>query len=164
MPPARVVFDANVVISGIVFGGRPRPCLRLADSGLVASITTDAIVADVVDKLINRSGFTRDRADEAARYVHSFSDVVAVSGQIAGVCRDPDDDHILDCAASGSAAFVVTGDKSAHLAVLRVRQSRWHSRQRGNPSTRRVLGATCPWAARILICNSLYDKSLQQIR
>jgi len=36
---------------------------------------------------------------------------VVVSGKLCGVCRDPKDDFILECAVTGRADMIVTGDK-----------------------------------------------------
>ncbi len=41
-------------------------------------------------------------------------------GQAPGVCRDPDDDYLLGCAAAGGADYLVTGDDD----LLTVRQFR----------------------------------------
>jgi putative PIN family toxin of toxin-antitoxin system len=35
---------------------------------------------------------------------------VVVTGRISGVCRDPKDDFILECAVLGKADLIVTGD------------------------------------------------------
>ena len=35
----------------------------------------------------------------------------AVSGSIRGVCRDPNDDMVLECAIVAGAELIVTGDK-----------------------------------------------------
>jgi predicted nucleic acid-binding protein len=36
---------------------------------------------------------------------------VVVTGKLSGVCRDPKDDFILECAVTGNADRIVTGDK-----------------------------------------------------
>lgn len=36
---------------------------------------------------------------------------VVVTGKISGICRDPKDDFILECAVTGNADVIVTGDK-----------------------------------------------------
>lgn len=36
---------------------------------------------------------------------------VSVTGRISGICRDPKDDFILECAETGGADLIVTGDK-----------------------------------------------------
>lgn len=36
---------------------------------------------------------------------------VVITGLIKGICRDPNDDFILECAVVGGADLIVTGDK-----------------------------------------------------
>ena len=36
---------------------------------------------------------------------------VIVTGKLSGICRDPKDDFILECAETGKADLIVTGDK-----------------------------------------------------
>ena len=36
---------------------------------------------------------------------------IVITGTLSGVCRDPKDDFILECAATGRADCIVTGDR-----------------------------------------------------
>lgn len=36
---------------------------------------------------------------------------MTITGSVSGVCRDPKDDFILECAAKANADLIVTGDK-----------------------------------------------------
>jgi predicted nucleic acid-binding protein len=36
---------------------------------------------------------------------------VKVTGEVAGVCRDPNDDYILECAVKANAQLIIAGDK-----------------------------------------------------
>lgn len=52
--------------------------------------------------------------DSNRRRLSSFLDGaihVEISRRLAGVCRDPKDDFILECASIGNADCIVTGDK-----------------------------------------------------
>ncbi len=57
---------------------------------------------------------------------HAFLELLSAEalllphGQAPGVCRDPDDDYLLGCAAAGGADYLVTGDDD----LLAVRQFR----------------------------------------
>lgn len=84
--------------------------------GTVRSFTCDAILNEVREKLIARFGFEPSRAEEALKLVRGCSTAVAVRGRVKGICRDPDDDVILDCGVEARADVIVTGDKD--LLVL----------------------------------------------
>ncbi len=52
----RAVFDANVLISGLVFEGVPGRCLDAVEAGSVHCVTCAAILCDVAEKLEHRFG------------------------------------------------------------------------------------------------------------
>ena|ERR1035437_7308504 len=45
-----------------------------------------------------------------AEFLKSSTRVI-VTGRVSGICRDPKDDFILECAETGHADSIVTGDK-----------------------------------------------------
>jgi len=61
--------------------------------------------------LIHKFAFENEKADHAVELIRRFSRSVELHGVVRGVCRDPDDDVILDCAVAGNADMIVTGDK-----------------------------------------------------
>lgn len=83
-------------------------------------IVSPAIAADIEDTL--REPRIREYLhdpDDARLWVADLmavADMVADSGSIAGVCRDPDDEVVLAAAVEGRADRIVTGDKD--LLVL----------------------------------------------
>lgn len=36
---------------------------------------------------------------------------VTITHEVQGICRDPKDDHVLECAIKTKASFIITGDK-----------------------------------------------------
>lgn len=77
-------------------------------------IISPAIAADIDDMLMQpRIRKYLHDPDEARLWVADLmavADVVADSGFIAGVCRDPDDEVVLAAAVEGRADRIVTGD------------------------------------------------------
>ncbi|MCX7688225.1 MAG: putative toxin-antitoxin system toxin component, PIN family [Fimbriimonadales bacterium] len=114
----RVVFDTNVIISAIGWNGTPRECLLLAQHGVVQGLTCAAILSEVNQKLTEKLRFSADEAQRLGEALLSFLEVVPITGAVKGVCRDPDDDAVLECAVSGNATYLVTGDKK-HLLPIR---------------------------------------------
>jgi len=55
---------------------------------------------------------------ETHYYLMSFLRLTSPTGQVVGVCTDPTDDKVLDCALASGAHYVVTGDKR-HLLAMR---------------------------------------------
>jgi len=105
-----VVFDSGIWISALQYGGVPMYALELAlmeDNFLICS----AIEAEVVR--IMGAKFRRPPeivVERMAAFTENATRVV-VTGKISGICRDPKDDFILECAVAGNADVIVTGDK-----------------------------------------------------
>jgi len=114
----RFVFDTNVLVSALLLSDSvPGQALAGAlDSG------TLLISSDCVRELANvlgRDKFDRyiDR-DERGRFLEALvreSELVDATERVH-VCRDPEDNRILELAVNGDAGVIVTGDKD--LLVL----------------------------------------------
>ena len=109
----RVVLDTNVLVSALLFTGELSKIVDLWRQGKVIP-------------LISRETFEELRAvleypkfslapDEIQSIIENeilpFFEVVEIKGKVRGVCRDPGDDKFLACALSGSAHFILSGDR-----------------------------------------------------
>jgi putative PIN family toxin of toxin-antitoxin system len=112
----RVVFDTNILISALLWHGPPARCLELARLGFVRSVTCDELLDEFVEMLLRRFQLTMSEAEQVRRSIVSFSEVVAITGQLKVVADDPDDDKVIECALVGKADYTVTGDR--HLLAL----------------------------------------------
>lgn len=105
-----VVLDSNVWVSGLQFGGTPG---RAIDQALIRDrlAVSDFIRNEVVRVLTRKFG--RDRLELAARLNELLVQAILidVTGEIAGICRDPKDDAILETAWKAGADVLVAGDK-----------------------------------------------------
>ncbi len=66
---------------------------------------------EIVDTLQRKFGRSPERSRALLEPFLLGSRVIVVKGQLSGVCRDPKDDFILECAVKGSADCIVTGDR-----------------------------------------------------
>jgi putative PIN family toxin of toxin-antitoxin system len=112
-----VVFDTNVLFSGIGWKGKPAQCLDLARSGTIEAITCEEIVDELAEKLAAKLSFSAEAVTETLAELLSFLHVVKITNQLNVVAADPDDDKVLECATVGGATHIVTGDKR-HLLPL----------------------------------------------
>jgi uncharacterized protein len=104
-----VVFDSGVWISALHFGGTPLVALDQVFINDQLAVC-DQIVTEVCEVLVGKfeweDGEVRTVLDEyllEALYTQ-------VGGDLRGVCRDPKDDMVLECAVNAEAQFLVTGD------------------------------------------------------
>ena len=111
------VYDTNVLISGMVWGGVPYDCIELAKKGSVVGITCAEILDEFEEKLTTKLNFTSSQTSEIVTNLLSFLQTVKIANQLKGVTPDPDDDKVIECAVVASATHIVTGDQK-HLLPL----------------------------------------------
>lgn len=113
-----VVFDTNIYISAILFGGNPRHCLDLARSGDIILITSKGILVELAKKL--REKFLWEEADitDIVEGLLVFVRLVNPSQTVNVVKKDESDNRILEAAGYTKADYIVSGDKK-HLLSRR---------------------------------------------
>ncbi len=107
-----VVFDTNVWISALQFAhvrSTPTRALEMAMSRDVIASCLE-IEAEVLRALTEKFLWEQDRAEGALYSVLARSIRVALRGTVK-LCRDPDDDKFLECAARAHADLLISGDK-----------------------------------------------------
>ena len=109
------VYDSNVYISAIVFGGIPRDVVILGEHTHIQLLVSPELASEVERVLARKFEWEPRRVRricqplwEAARLVKPTTDVNA--------CRDPKDNHLLALALDGEARYLITGDSD--LLVL----------------------------------------------
>ncbi len=112
----KIVLDTNVLLAALIARGFSHQLLE--HCALRHTLfTSDFILEETQEKLIERFGYSTDLAAEAASVLRSRMTVVSASKLDDPICRDPDDDNILAAAISGKCDCIITGDKD--LLVLK---------------------------------------------
>jgi putative PIN family toxin of toxin-antitoxin system len=116
LKPYRVVFDTNVLISAFVFGGNPERLFDAARHSRIRLLTSSSILREF--SLIMQGKFSWGQPDvvDALGAVSYVSELIKPTVSLHVVEDDPDN-RILECAVSGQAAFIVSGDR--HLLALK---------------------------------------------
>ena len=111
MGSIRVVFDTNVLVSAIGFGGKPWECLVRALVGDIQMITA-AGALDEFERVIgyDRLPFTDTEQARYPELLRAEATVIEPSESFRVINEDPDDNQFLEIAADGNAAYIVSGD------------------------------------------------------
>ena len=108
----RVVFDTNIFVSAFALpGSRADAAPKRVIEDIDQLVVSKAIIDELLTVLARK--FSRD-ADELAHVAVFLSDlarVVRPRGRI-DVLQDEADNRILECARTGKANLIVTGDKA----------------------------------------------------
>jgi len=105
-----VVLDTSVWVSGLQFGGTPDRALNQALTVDQLAIS-DFIRNEILRILLTKFRWNRPELITLLDELLIRALVVEVRGEIAGVCRDANDDAILETAWRAGADLLVSGDK-----------------------------------------------------
>ncbi|EDP74819.1 putative toxin-antitoxin system toxin component, PIN family [Hydrogenivirga sp. 128-5-R1-1] len=109
----RVVLDTNVVLSILLFGGRLEFIRKAWKDGRFRLLFSEDTLEELVKVLhYPKFGLEDEEIDfliyvEVLPYAEVINEVVEVNREI---CRDRDDIKFLECAVSGKADYIVSGD------------------------------------------------------
>jgi uncharacterized protein len=112
----RVVFDTNVLISALVFGGLPRALLIRVFRGEVMLVTSSVLLNELEEVLVVRFAHDASLARTVRAEIELLAEVVEAP-ELARVARDRDDDAVLAAAIAGKASAIVTGDRDLLVLV-----------------------------------------------
>jgi len=118
MGTVTVVFDTNVLVSALGFGGKPLEVLVHAlddpKTGIAASEPTLAELGRVME--YDRLPFTERDRELFLTILRREFEIVATAQSVDLIERDPDDNAFLECATASNADFLISGDD--HLLDL----------------------------------------------
>ena len=120
----RLLLDANVVVSGSLFGGLEAELLRGARAGLFVAVTTDYVLDEIRRVLHGKFGVPLSAAAEVLSGLapelvpEPPPAVLAVAERLL---RDPRDIPILAAAIAAGVDGLVTGDKDLHTPEVKAR-------------------------------------------
>lgn len=114
----RVVFDANIYLSAIIFGGNPRQCLALARSREIKLFISKGILLEISRNLHNKFGWLESEIKEVITGVVEFATIVSPQVMIEVIKVHPQDNKILEAAEEAKADYIISGDKK-HLLSLK---------------------------------------------
>jgi putative PIN family toxin of toxin-antitoxin system len=113
----RIVFDSNVYISALLFKGIPGKILDMALKKEVILITSDEIVIETVRILREKFKWPEHNIDKFVNRLSDISENIRLAIKLNVIKERESDNRVLECAVSGEASLIVSGDK--HLLKLK---------------------------------------------
>lgn len=114
----RVVLDTNTLVSALLFSGTTSRLVALWQSRQITVLVSKPILQEYL-RVLAYPKF-RLTEDEIRGLIEEellpFVEAVRVKRHLAIVRRDPEDDKFLECAVTGRAEYIITGDR--HLREL----------------------------------------------
>ena len=115
----RTVIDTNVIVSAILFGGKPGELISLWKSGHIQPLASK----DIFDEYINVLAYPKfELSEREINYILyneilPYFEVVTLKPSNTIISEDPSDDKFLHCAKAGKASVIISGDQ--HLLSLK---------------------------------------------
>ncbi len=116
-PKPRVVLDTNVLISALVFGGKPRQIIELfAEEEIEVAISSE-ILSELRRKVTTKFPAEAKALESYEALFEEDGEVVKLGGQTVNASQDPDDNKFIETALIGDCDYIISGDK--HLLELK---------------------------------------------
>ena len=106
----KVVLDTNVIISSILFGGKPKKIIRLIIEGKIVPITSTSLQSELTEVLVKKFAFNSQKLKLQERLIKENFKVINPSITL-DVVSDKDDNRVLEAALEGKCDFIITGDQ-----------------------------------------------------
>lgn len=113
-----VVIDTNIVISGLLFGGRVGEIVRLWENGKIQPFLSQEILDEYIRVLAYPKFSLSEQEIDYLLYrkILPFFEVTEPAGGPVIIKDDPSDDMFLYCAFSAAVNCIISGD--SHLPDL----------------------------------------------
>jgi putative PIN family toxin of toxin-antitoxin system len=113
--PLAALLDTNVWVSAFLKPNGPPGQVVAAwgddEFSVVTSLSQLSEIAEVLSRprLVRRFRYPHRDAEAFVRLIAARATIVQTTGELQ-ICRDPDDDHIVEAAIGGNARYLVTRD------------------------------------------------------
>jgi uncharacterized protein len=117
----KVVLDANVWVSALLWGGKPAAVIKAAEDGKICIVTSEEIVGEISEVLtypkLSKVYQAEDlRHEDLIEAILKIVNFVKVTKKFNVVLEHSADDKFIDCGLAAGADYIVSGDK--HLLKI----------------------------------------------
>lgn len=108
----RVVFDTNIFVSAFALhGGQAEKAIDTILESSASLIISKPIINELLRVLAEKFAHNAEALSRAALFINNIAETVKPRRRVKVLVDDPDN-RVLECALSGKADFIVTGDKA----------------------------------------------------
>lgn len=109
--PVRVVLDTNIIVSAIIFKGKPLQVLDLILRERLKAITSPILLAELKEILTKKFKLPKYEFELAIKNIEEIFEIIQPKISLNILKADPDDDRVLEAASEGHCDYIVTGDR-----------------------------------------------------
>ena len=108
--PPKIVLDTNLIISALIFAGKPQQVYNLVLEKQIIGITSPILLAELTEVLTKKFNFELIRVEQLEKIIKKHFKMV-IPKQTVKILQDIDDNRVLEAAAEDKCNYIVTGDK-----------------------------------------------------
>ena len=108
--PQRVLLDANVIVSALVFGGKPGHILALLLEKKFCVISSPILFAEIEDVINKKFPLSSEDLRLFRKQTQKTFEIVNPKETIS-LLKDDSDNRVLEAAVEGKCQYIITGDK-----------------------------------------------------
>ena len=112
----RILLDTNVIISALLFGGKPRTILQSVIRKQYSAVTSPVLLSELADVLRKKFLYSNGGVAAVDQQIRKQCDIVLPKETI-DILADMPDNRVLEAAVEGECDVIVTGD--ADLLALK---------------------------------------------
>ena len=105
----KVILDTNVIISSFATRGLCHSVFEICLDRFEI-ITSSILIEEIRTYLKKKLKLPEIFVTEVLDYLSENATSIEIDKLLSGVCRDPEDDHIISLADSSGAKYLITGD------------------------------------------------------
>lgn len=119
----KVILDTNIIVSAIVFGGKPREIFDLIQNGRIQADVTSFIIFELKEVLTKKFDFNDEKLKEVEDIIHNSFVDISPKISLNLIKKYPLDNKILEAAIEAKADYLITGDKKHILPLKKIKET-----------------------------------------
>ena len=105
----RLVLDTNILISAIIYGGKPRIVHELIINKEHIGFTSPVLLAELSDVLRKKFSYTESAIASIERQIRKYYHMV-LPRELIDILRDIADNRVLEAGIEGECDVIISGD------------------------------------------------------
>ena len=120
----KVILDTNIIVSAIVFGGKPRDILYLIQNGEIRAFISPFILFELKEVLRKKFEFDIKKLKDIEDLINDSFISIAPKISLKIIKEYTIDNKILEAAVEAKADYLITGDKKHVLKLKKVKKTK----------------------------------------
>ncbi len=107
---SKAVLDSNILVSAIIYEGKPGTVLKLTLEKRFITITSRILLSELFEVLVKKFNFPDEKIKQIDKKLNKLFRLVSPKKRLA-IVKDEADNRVLEAAVEGKCKYIVTGDK-----------------------------------------------------